>query len=96
MDLFLTWNSDQALSHLIALAVGPLDIVEGTPLPPNGSRKTPLPVRFVATRGKGPRLRYALENTHNLVLYLEDYFGVPFPYPKLDLIASPDFGGYKS
>ena len=80
-------------TYLIALAVGPLDIVDGTPVPPNGARKTPLPLRGVATRGKGPRFRYALENTHAMVLYLEDYFGVPFPYPKLDLIASPDFGG---
>ena len=80
-------------TYLIALAVGPLDIVDGAPVPPNGARKSPLPLRGVATRGKGPRLRYALENTHDLVLYLEDYFGVPFPYPKLDLIASPDFGG---
>ncbi|MBL8201385.1 MAG: M1 family metallopeptidase [Chromatiales bacterium] len=80
-------------TYLIALAVGPLDIVDGAPVPPNGARRTPLPLRGVATRGKGPRLRYALENTHALVLYLEDYFGVPFPYPKLDLIASPDFGG---
>ena len=80
-------------TYLIALAVGPLDIVEGAPVPPNGARKSPLPLRGVATRGKGPRLRYALENTHAMVLYLEDYFAVPFPYPKLDLIASPDFGG---
>ncbi|MDH5255234.1 MAG: M1 family metallopeptidase, partial [Gammaproteobacteria bacterium] len=80
-------------TYLIALAVGPLDVVEGAPVPPNGARRTPLPLRGVATRGKGPRLRYALENTSAMVLYLEDYFGAPFPYPKLDLIASPDFGG---
>ena len=80
-------------TYLIALAIGPLDIVAGAPVPANGTRKSPLPLRGVATRGKGPRLRYALENTHAMVLYLEDYFDVPFPYPKLDLIASPDFGG---
>ncbi|MBN8280566.1 MAG: M1 family metallopeptidase, partial [Gammaproteobacteria bacterium] len=80
-------------TYLVALAVGPLDIIEGAPVPPNGARKTPLPVRGVATKGKGPRLTFALANTSAIVLYLEDYFGVPFPYPKLDLIASPDFGG---
>lgn len=80
-------------TYLIALAVGPLDIVEGTPVPPNGARRLPLPVRGVATRGKGSRLRFALDNTSAIVIYLENYFGVPFPYPKLDLIASPDFGG---
>ncbi len=80
-------------TYLIALAVGPLDIVEAPPLPASEVRANPLPLRGVATRGKGPRLRYALDNTAAIVSYLENYFGVAFPYPKLDLIASPDFGG---
>lgn len=80
-------------TYLLALAVGPLDVVEAPPLPPNSVRNQPLPLRGVATRGKGPRLAYALANTAAMVDYLEGYFAVPFPYPKLDLIASPDFGG---
>jgi len=80
-------------TYLVALAVGPLDVVEAPPLAPNAVRKWPLPLRGVATRGKGPGLRYALDNTAVIINYLEDYFGVPFPFPKLDLIASPDFGG---
>ncbi|MDH4023244.1 MAG: M1 family metallopeptidase [Gammaproteobacteria bacterium] len=80
-------------TYLIALAVGPLDVVEAPPLPANAVRQRPLPLRGVATRGKGPRLRYALDNTATIISYLENYFGVAFPYPKLDLIASPDFGG---
>jgi alanyl aminopeptidase len=80
-------------TYLLALAVGPLDVVEAPPLPPNAVRERPLPLRGVATRGKGPRLAYALANTAAMVDYLEGYFAVPFPYPKLDLIASPDFGG---
>lgn len=80
-------------TYLIALAVGPLDVVEAAPLPPNAIRDRPLPLRGAATRGKGPLLRYALDNTAAMVAYLEDYFAVAFPYPKLDLIASPDFGG---
>jgi alanyl aminopeptidase len=80
-------------TYLIALAVGPFDVVEAPPLPASAVRKQPLPLRGVATRGKGPRLRYALDNTAAIVSYLENYFGVAFPYPKLDLIASPDFGG---
>ncbi len=80
-------------TYLVALAVGPLDVVEASPLPPNAVRDRPLPLRGVATRGKGPKLRYALDNTAPIVAYLEEYFAVAFPYPKLDLIASPDFGG---
>ena len=55
-------------TYLIALAVGPLDIVEGAPLPPNAR-----PQAAAAARGasrpaaRGPRLRYALENTHAMV-----------------------------
>lgn len=80
-------------TYLVALAVGPFDVVEAPPLPPNAVRNRPLPLRGVATRGKGPRLAYALANTAAMVEFLEGYFAVPFPYPKLDLIASPDFGG---
>jgi alanyl aminopeptidase len=80
-------------TYLVALAVGPFDLVEATPIPPSAVRKRPLPLRGVATRGKGPQLAYALANTAAMVAYLEAYFDVAFPYPKLDLIASPDFGG---
>lgn len=80
-------------TYLLALAIGPLDVVEGQPIPPNAIRDRPVPLRGVATRGKGPRLAYALDNTAQMVTWMEEYFAVPFPYPKLDLIASPDFGG---
>ena len=51
--------------------------------------RPPIPLRIVATRGQGPKLAYALEHTPEIVLALEDYFRIPFPYPKLDMIASP-------
>jgi len=79
-------------TYLLALAVGPLDVVEAT-LPPNAVRSTRLPLRGVATKGKGPELAYALEHTPAIVERLETYFGIPYPYPKLDLIASPQMGG---
>lgn len=80
-------------TYLIALAVGPLDVVDGEPVPANAVRAKPLPLRGVATRDKGPKLAYALANTAPIVAWLEDYFGVAFPYPKLDLIATPESGG---
>ncbi|GIX16349.1 MAG: aminopeptidase [Rhodothalassiaceae bacterium] len=78
-------------TYLIAFAVGRLDVVEGEPLPPTDVRDRPVPLRAIATRGKGARLAYALANTRPLVETLERYFGVPYPYAKLDLIAVPDF-----
>ena len=76
-------------TYLIALAVGPLDIVEGKPIAAHTVTRAPIPLRVVATRGQGPKLAYALEHTPEIVLALEDYFRIPFPYPKLDMIASP-------
>ncbi len=78
-------------TYLVAMAVGPLDVVEHTPIPPNAVRDRPLPFRGVAVRGQGARLAYALEHTAPLLAYLEDYFGTPYPYDKLDIIAVPDF-----
>ncbi|HKE43374.1 MAG TPA: M1 family metallopeptidase [Steroidobacteraceae bacterium] len=80
-------------TYLVAIAVGPLDMVTAPPVPPNDIRKTPLPLRGVATRGQGPKLALALRETPELVRRLEQYFGIAYPYPKLDLIASPEMAG---
>ncbi|MFU8877500.1 MAG: M1 family metallopeptidase, partial [Wenzhouxiangellaceae bacterium] len=78
-------------TYLIAFAVGPLDVVEWDPVPANEVRDWPLPLRGVAARGKGGEIDYALANTARLVEVLERYFDYPMPYPKLDIIAVPDF-----
>ncbi|MCK5860615.1 M1 family metallopeptidase [Abyssibacter sp.] len=78
-------------TYLIAFAVGPLDINDAGALPPNAIRHEPLPFRGAAAYGKGARLAYALESTRPLLEGLETYFGTPHPYPKLDIIAAPDF-----
>ncbi|RMF13112.1 MAG: M1 family peptidase [Alphaproteobacteria bacterium] len=78
-------------TYLIAFAVGPLDVVEGPAIPPNAVRDRPIPLRGVATRGKGKRLAYALANTGRIVEVEEKYFGIAYPYAKLDIIAVPDF-----
>jgi aminopeptidase N len=80
-------------TYLLAFAVGPLDVVEAAPIPANEIRDWPLPLRGLATRGQGPRLTFALANTASMVAGLERYFGLPFPYPKLDLIAAPSLAG---
>lgn len=78
-------------TYLIAFAVGPLDVVAWEDLPPTEVRDRPLPLRGVATRGKGKDLTYSLENSRVIIEALESYFDVAFPYPKLDIIAVPDF-----
>jgi aminopeptidase N len=79
-------------TYLIAFVVGPFVTVEGV-APPNAIRKTPLPLRIVATKAQAGKLDYALAATPRIVELLEKYFGTAFPFPKLDQIASPVMGG---
>jgi alanyl aminopeptidase len=79
-------------SYLIAFAVGPLDVVAAPNLAKHVVRNHELPLRGVAIGGRGPELAFSLHETPPLLLWLENYFGVAYPYDKLDLIAVPDFG----
>ncbi len=78
-------------TYLIAWAVGPLDVVEAEPIPATDLRERPIPLRGLAVKGKGEQLRYALEHTPRHVTWLEEYFGMGYPYDKLDIVAVPDF-----
>ncbi len=78
-------------TYLVAIAVGPYEVASGPPVPPSKIRPQPLPVRAVSVMGKIATAQFALKETPRLVSGLEDYFAAPFPYPKLDLIAPPNF-----
>jgi len=80
-------------TYLLAFAVGPFDVSEMVPIPANEVRHDPLPLRLVATRGQAGRFAFALREAPELIARLERYFGTPFPYPKIDLIASPIHAG---
>ncbi|MEP6995715.1 MAG: M1 family metallopeptidase [Acidobacteriota bacterium] len=71
-------------SYLIALGVGPFDYVDAGRA---GARKTP--IRIVAPRGEAAQARYAAQTTGPLLERLEAYFGIPYPYEKLDQLAIP-------
>jgi aminopeptidase N len=73
-------------SYLNVFVAGELDLIE--------SRVDPTQIRVIATKGKAELGRYALEVTAQILQYYNDYFGVPYPLPKLDQIALPGgFGG---
>jgi alanyl aminopeptidase len=79
-------------TYLVAAAVGPWDVVDAPPIPPNGVRKNPLPLRAIGPRGTGKQLHWIIEQTPGIVKYFEEYTNQPYPYDKLDLLGAPDFG----
>jgi alanyl aminopeptidase len=88
----VTFNRTEALpSYLVAFAVGPWDVVAGPDIAPNGERATPIRLRGVAANGQGGKMKYSLAHTPEIVTALENYFGIPYPFDKLDNLAAPDF-----
>ena len=77
-------------TYLVAFAVGPFDVVEAT-IPPNDVRTTPLQLRGLAPRGRGPEMAFAMQHTPRIVEALERWFAIPYPFDKLDIVAVPDF-----
>ena len=78
-------------TYLLAIAVGPWDVVDGPVLAANDVRKQATPLRGVGPRGTGPQLKWILEQTPATVKYYEDYTHQPYPFDKLDLLGAPDF-----
>ena len=75
-------------SYLLALAVGDLELVHaGTA----GKKNTH--IRIVVPRGHSAEAKYAAETTPTIVNLLENYFGIAYPYEKLDEVAVPLYGG---
>ncbi|MBI4498852.1 MAG: M1 family metallopeptidase [Chloroflexi bacterium] len=71
-------------TYLLAFIVG--DMVSSAATAPGGTL-----VRVWTTRGKEAQGRFALENAVRVLSYFNNYFGIPYPLPKLDHIAIPDF-----
>lgn len=78
-------------TYLVALAVGDFDVVEWQAIPPNKVRSRPVPLRGITAKGNGRKIEYALKHTAAMMAILEDYFSIPYPYAKLDLIAAAGF-----
>src|ERR1043166_2057798 len=73
-------------SYLNVLCAGELDAIQ--------EKKGNVTHGVVATKGKAEMGRYALASSQQILDYYNDYFGQPFPLPKLDHIAVPGgFGG---
>ncbi|MGB5076880.1 MAG: M1 family metallopeptidase [Sphingorhabdus sp.] len=49
----------------------------------------PTEVGVIVGKGNGSKGQYALDASAKLVAYYNDYFGTPYPLPKLDNVAGP-------
>src|SRR5712691_3442876 len=70
-------------SYLAALVVGNFEYVEG--------EADGIPIRIYSTPGKKEMGRFVLGASEQIVSYFDKYFGIKYPYGKLDLIGLPDF-----
>jgi tricorn protease interacting factor F2/3 len=70
-------------TYLLYLGVGDFEFLQGK------SGKTL--VRIVTTRGKRQQGKASLVFTKQFLEYFQNYFNIPYPLPKLDMIAIPDF-----
>jgi aminopeptidase N len=70
-------------SYLAALVVGNFEYVEGS--------VDGIPIRVYSTPGKKEMGKFALEVAEQNVGYYDKYFGIKYPYGKLDLVGLPDF-----
>lgn len=83
MERTLFMRTKPMPSYLVALAVGPFDFVE---VP-----GTSIPTRIVTPKGKAEQASEAVKCVPPVLAGLEAYFGRPYPYRKLDLVAVPEF-----
>jgi alanyl aminopeptidase len=75
-------------SYLVAFGVGPFDIVDA------GRTKSGIPVRVIALKDRAPDAAWAAKTSAPLIDLLEEFFGSPYPYPKMDMLAIPVTVGF--
>ncbi len=71
-------------TYLVAFVIGDLEITD--PVDVDG-----VPLRIVHVPGKGHLTDFALEAGAFALRYFADYFAIPYPGDKVDMIAIPDF-----
>ncbi len=72
-------------SEVVALAVGPFDVVDAGRAGANH-----IPVRVLAPRGRSNEAAAAAAATEQILARLEQYTGIPYPWDKLDHVAVLD------
>ena len=71
-------------TYLAAFVVGPLEVTD--PVDVGG-----IPLRVVHVPGKGHLTGFGLDVGAFCLRWFQDYYGIPYPSDKVDLLALPDF-----
>ncbi|HEV2424351.1 MAG TPA: M1 family metallopeptidase [Terriglobia bacterium] len=71
-------------SYLVALTVGNMDLVDAGTAGKKNTR-----IRIVVPKGHAVEATYAAKTSGAILTLLENYFGIPYPYDKLDEVAVP-------
>ena len=71
-------------SYLIALGVGPFDVVDGGKAGRKGTE-----LRYFVPKGRASEAQYARQVTPQVLALAEQYFDSPYPFAKLDSMVIP-------
>ncbi len=71
-------------TYLLAFIVGKFEFIEA-------KTSANVKIRVFTTPGKKHQAKFALDTAKKCLEFYEDYFGIQYPLPTLDLIAIPDF-----
>ncbi|MDP2637505.1 MAG: M1 family metallopeptidase [Candidatus Levybacteria bacterium] len=71
-------------TYLLAFIVGKFEHIDV-------QSKSGVKIRVFTTHGKKHQAKFALSTARKVLEFYENYFGIKYPLPALDLIAIPDF-----
>jgi cytosol alanyl aminopeptidase len=74
-------------SYLVAFSVGPYDVISA------GTAKSGLALRVLTPRGTTKKAEYLVSSLPRIIDILEEWFAIPFPYPKLDIVVASRMAG---
>lgn len=78
-------ESPKMSTYLLAFCVGEFDFVQA--MTPKGG----VLVKVYAPRGRSASCHYALDTAVRALDAYDEFFGVKYPLPKLDMVAIPEF-----
>ncbi len=77
-------------TYLVAVVVGPLEATEPV-MVPRMDGGDPIALRIVHVPGKGHLTDFGLDVGAFALAWYQDYYGLPYPTEKCDMLALPDF-----